>query len=122
MDHSKTEFGRWGEKQAIRFLKRQGYRILQKNYVSGLGEIDVVAVDGDVLVFIEVKTRTGEDFGGALSAVGRAKRRKMTQVARGYLARHGTPETPCRFDVVGITRVEGKKTPEIELVRDAFSL
>ena len=122
MDHSDTELGRWGEKQARRFLKRQGYRILQKNVVTPLGEIDIVAVDGDVLVFVEVKTRTTDEFGGPLTAVGRAKRRKVIQTARGYLARHATPDTPCRFDVVGVTCVEGQETPEIELVRDAFSL
>ena len=122
MDSSKTELGRWGEKQAIRHLKRQGYRIIQRNYVSRVGEIDVVARDADVLVFVEVKTRTGDEFGGALEAVGRAKRKKLVQLARTYLAQHRIPECPCRFDVVGVTRIEGEKKPDIELVRNAFTL
>jgi len=122
MESEKGELGRRGEKAAVRFLKRQGYRILQRNFVSSVGEIDVVARERDVLVFVEVKTRTGSDFGGPLAAVGPAKRRKLAQVARSYLARHHISETPSRFDVVGIIFAEGKKTPEIELVKDAFSL
>ncbi|KPL02369.1 MAG: hypothetical protein AMK75_02910 [Planctomycetes bacterium SM23_65] len=122
MDASKTELGRWGEKQAIRHLKRQGYRIIQRNVVSHVGEIDVVARDRDVLVFVEVKTRTGDEYGGPLEAVGRAKRRKLVQLARTYLSQHKIPECPCRFDVIGVTRVEGKKKPRIELVKGAFTL
>ena len=122
MESDRSEFGRWGEKLAARFLRRQGYRIIRRNFLSPAGEIDIVAREGDVLVFVEVKTRTGDDFGGPLAAVGHGKRRKVAQAARSYLARHRIPDAPCRFDVVGVTRVEGRKEPEIELVRDAFSL
>lgn len=122
MDTGKSKLGRWGEKQAVRFLKRRGYRIIGRNVTSGVGEIDVVARDGDELVFVEVKTRTDADFGGPLLAVNRGKRRKLIQLARTYLARHRIPECPCRFDVVGVTRVEGKRKPDVELVRDAFTL
>ena len=122
MESARPEFGRWGEKFAVRFLKRQGYRIIARNYVSPVGEIDVVARDGRELVFVEVKSRTSGEFGGPLGAVGRAKRRKITQAARSYLARHRLDECPCRFDVVGITRVEGRKDPDIELVRGAFTV
>ena len=122
MDASKTELGRWGEKQAIRRLKRAGYRIIRRNVVSRVGEIDIVARDDDVLVFIEVKTRTSDEFGGPLEAVGPAKRRKLVQLARTYLSQQKIPECPCRFDVVGVTRIEGKKKPDIELVKHAFTL
>jgi len=122
MESAKDEFGRWGEKLAASFLKRQGYRILARNYVSPVGEMDIVAREGEELVFVEVKTRTSEGFGGPLRAVGRAKRRKIVQVARSYLARYRLDECPCRFDVVGITRVEGRKAPDIELVRGAFTV
>ena len=122
MGLSKSELGIWGEKEAVRFLKKQGLRILQKNFVSAVGEIDIVATDGDELVFVEVKTRTVEDFGGPLRAVTPAKRRKVALVARSFIARYGTGDCPCRFDVVGITLVEGRKKPEIEHVRNAFTV
>ena len=122
MDTRKSKLGHWGEKEAVRFLKRHGYRIIGRNVVSGVGEIDVVARDGDVLCFIEVKTRTSDDFGGPLQAVGRAKRRKLVQLARTYIAQNRIPEAPCRFDVVGVTMGEGRETPEIELIRGAFTL
>ncbi|HUV39502.1 MAG TPA: YraN family protein, partial [Planctomycetota bacterium] len=85
MSTDKDQLGRWGEKQAVRFLKKQGYRVLGRNVASGVGEIDVVARDGDEVVFVEVKTRTDEDFGGPLLAVDRAKRRKLVQLARTWL-------------------------------------
>lgn len=122
MDSAKSELGRWGEKIAARFLKRRGYRILQRNYVGRVGEIDIIARDGDVLVFVEVKTRTETDFGGPLEAVGPAKRRRIARAAQSYLLRHRIPEYPCRFDVVGVTCLDGQKKPEIDLVRDAFTL
>lgn len=118
----KDKLGRWGEKEAVRTLKRHGYRILGRNVDLGIGEIDLVARDGDELVFVEVKTRTDDDFGGPLSAVDRAKRHKLIQLARTYLAKHRVPEAPCRFDVVGISVVDGKEDPEIDLVRGAFTL
>ena len=122
MTHKKDELGKWGEERAARFLKKQGLRVLERNVELPAGEIDLVARDGDSLVIVEVKTRTEADFGGPLGAVNAAKRRKLVQVARSYLARRRAGEPPCRFDVVGVTRVEGRKEPEIELVRDAFSL
>lgn len=121
MESAKDEFGRWGETLAARFLKQAGYRILARNVVTPVGELDIVAREGEELVFVEVKTRTSGEFGGPLGAVGPAKRRKIIQSARSYLARHRMDECPCRFDVVGVTRVEGKTDPDVELVRGAFS-
>ncbi|HUU43396.1 MAG TPA: YraN family protein [Planctomycetota bacterium] len=122
MTADKDQLGRWGEKQAVRFLKKHGYRVLGRNVASGVGEIDVVARDGDEVVFVEVKTRTDEDFGGPLLAVDRAKRRKLVQLARTWLARHRLDEVACRFDVVGVTFLDEKKHPDIELVKNAFTL
>ena len=119
---NKDKLGRLGEKQAARFLKRRGYRILGRNVALGIGEIDLVARDGDELVFVEVKTRTDDDFGSPLLAVDRHKRHKLVQLARTYLAKHNISDAPCRFDVIGITARDGRKDPEIELVRDAFTL
>ena len=119
---NKDKLGRLGEKEAARYLKRLGYRILGRNVDLGIGEIDLLARDGDELVFVEVKTRTDDDFGGPLLAVDRAKRHKLVQLARTYLAKHDIPDAPCRFDVIGITMTDGQKTPDIELVRGAFTL
>ena len=116
----KDDLGCWGEKQAAKFLKGLGCRILEQNFVSPVGEIDLIALDGEELVFVEVKTRTAADFGGPLPAVNAAKRRKIAQVAKSYLARRRSTELPCRFDVVGVTqKLDGGC--EIEHIRDAFT-
>jgi len=120
MESAKDEFGRWGEKLASRFLKRQGYRVLARNVALPVGELDIVAREGEELVFVEVKTRRSEEFGGPLGAVGAAKQRKIIQAARCYLAAHRLGECPCRFDVVGVTRGKEGEDPEVELVRGAF--
>jgi putative endonuclease len=119
---SKDRLGRRGERHAARFLKKHGCRILARNLDLGIGEIDLVARDGDELVFVEVKTRTGPAFGGPLMAVDRSKRRKLVALARTYLAKHKLDDVGCRFDVVGVTFADGKKAPEVEHVRGAFTL
>ena len=121
MGQPKDELGCWGEKEAVRYLKRLGLRILEENFASPLGEIDVIARDRDVLVFVEVKTRAEADFGGPLPAVNTRKRRKIVLVAKGYLARHRAGEIPSRFDVVGVTRKPGSPEPQIEYIRNAFT-
>jgi putative endonuclease len=120
-DTTPADLGRWGEKQAVRFLKRLGFKIIERNFVSPVGEIDVVAREGDVLVFVEVKTRTEADFGGPLPAVNASKRRKLVQVAKSYLAGRRALDVKCRFDVVGVVQKLGSDEPEIEHVRNAFS-
>jgi putative endonuclease len=120
MDQAKDELGRWGEAQAARFLKKQGLRVLERNVELPAGEIDLVARDGDALVIVEVKTRAEADFGGPLAAINPSKRRKLVILARSYLARHRLGETPCRFDIVGVTQKLNSPEPEIEYIRDAF--
>ena len=120
MTHKKDELGKWGEERAARFLKKQGLRVLERNVELPAGEIDLVARDGDSLVIVEVKTRTEADFGGPLAAVNPSKRRKLVTLARSYLARRSLGETPCRFDIVGVTQKLNSPSPEIEYIRDAF--
>ena len=107
-----------GEDLACRELRRHGYEILARRYRTRHGEIDIVARDGEVLVFVEVKTRTSCRFGSPLAAITHAKRRKLTLMALDYLARSSTGGVACRFDVVGV--VVGERRPAVELVRDAF--
>ena len=109
-----------GENLAVTFLKEKGYRIIARNYRTSLGEIDVIAQDGNTLVFIEVKTRTDELFGQPFEAVNKKKRHKMKNVALLYMKRHER-NFPVRFDVVSIFyKANGKK--EIEHIMDAFEV
>jgi len=112
---NKRSLGSEKERIAADYLKERGYRILEMNFRCRQGEIDLVARDGKYLVFVEVKYRADGRAGAPEEAVNRAKQRTILQVARFYLYRHRFSEdTPCRFDVVGIT---GEK---IRLIKDAF--
>ena len=116
-------FGKEGEKAAVRFLKKKGYRIIEKNYRNKSGEIDIVAEQDQVLVFVEVKSRVDAQYGEPLEAVTPHKQRKIGQVARGFLAQHRIENRDCRFDVVGIKgNLDEPKTWEIEVVQNAFQL
>jgi putative endonuclease len=116
---SRRQLGQEGERAAVEFLKKRGYRILQTNCRSSIGEIDIVAEHESVLVFIEVKTRTTSEFGHPFTAVTPAKQRKLAQLARGFLAKHKIQNRDCRFDVVGILGSD-PKTRTIELLPNAF--
>ena len=97
---SRHQFGHDSELMAEQFLLAKGYRIVARNLRTQLGELDIVAEDNGVLVFIEVKGRATEAFGGALLAVDRRKQVKLVKLASQYLARHHWSDRPCRFDVV----------------------
>ena len=110
-----------GERLACRELQRRGYAILARGFRTRHGEIDIVARDGDVLVFVEVKTRASRRYGTALEAVTARKQRRVAAMARCYLARAGWGARPCRFDVVAVTaRSSGEA--DVTVVRNAFSL
>ena len=114
-------FGALGEHLACRELRRRGYAILARGFRTRHGEIDIVARDGDVLVFVEVKTRASRRYGTALEAVTAGKQRRVAAMARSYLARAGWRQRPCRFDVVAVTgRAPGEA--DVTVVRNAFSL
>jgi putative endonuclease len=116
----KKELGKKGEELALRFLKKRGYRIIEKNYVCKMGEMDIIAKEKDTLVFIEVKTRTSMAFGPPQLAVTRFKQRQLSKVALYYLKEKRLENVKARFDVVAILLVQ--KGEEIELIRDAFDL
>ena len=107
--------GEAAEQLAAQFLQRQGMKITLRNYRCRFGEIDLVAQDGKTLVFVEVKSRRTENFGGAAASITRDKRGKLLRAARHYLARHGNAAR-CRFDAVLIRG----EPPQIEWIRDAF--
>jgi putative endonuclease len=106
-DHRQS-LGKLGENLACDALARRGYAISARRYRTRLGEIDIVARDGDTIVFVEVKARAGDDFGGAAAAVTGWKQRRLTLMALDYLARHRLHDRPCRFDVVTVDVIEGK--------------
>ena len=112
--------GRRGEAVAARYLRRRGYKIVARGNRDKLGELDLVAVDGRTVVFVEVKTRRSQDGGHPADAVGPDKQRRMTRLALSYLKRHGLLEYPSRFDVVAITWPEGQRRPKIEHFKSAF--
>lgn len=107
------------EGAAAAWLIERGYIILERNFDTSAGEIDLVARDGETLCFIEVKARAVPDCGSPLEAVDERRQRRMGRAAALYLVRHGWAG-PCRFDVVGMERAaEGWS---FELVQDAFAL
>ena len=111
-----------GEKLACRYLKRSGYKILLRNFRGRTGgEIDVVCRDNDTLVFVEVKTRGGEDFGRPVEAVDREKRKRISRGALAWMRMLDNPDIFFRFDVVEVLLPEGGD-PHFELIQNAFEL
>ena len=113
-------FGDRGEVAARRYLQKRGMKVLSIQDRNSFGELDIVAVDGKTIVFVEVKTRANHNAGHPTEAVGPAKQKKITGLALAYMKRHGLLETPARFDVVGVTWPVGQNTPEIDHIRNAF--
>ena len=117
-DHRQS-LGKLGENLACAVLKQRGYAIIARRYRTKLGEIDIVARDGETTVFVEVKSRAGDEFGGAAAAVTAWKQRKVALMAMDYLGRYRMEEQPCRFDVVTVDVVDGHP-PRIEVYQNAF--
>lgn len=113
--------GQRGEELACRYLSRLGYRIILRNYRTRLGEIDIIAEEQGILVFVEVKSRRGHKCGHPFEAVTPAKRRQISKTALLYLAETGREEHAARFDVLAVS-FAGEAAPVIELVRNAFDL
>ncbi len=110
--------GQLGEDLAAQYLEQQGFRILERNYRFERGEIDIIAEEGNELVFVEVKARRSTVFGAPEDAVTEEKQEQVYAVADGYLFEHDIDNRPCRFDVVAIEYHE--KSPDIRHIRDVF--
>lgn len=108
--------GAAAERLAAAFLARKGLELIEANYRSRFGEIDLVLRDGDTIVFAEVRLRASDRFGGAAYSVDRHKQARLIATARRWLA--GKKDAPCRFDVVLMDRLDATR---IEWIRDAFS-
>lgn len=112
---------RWGEEAVARHLASlEGCTILCRNYRCALGELDIVAREGDTVVFVEVKARRGAAFGLPQEAVNGPKQARLRRLALHFLQRHGLGEAPCRFDVATV-RPGPAAGAVVELIRGAFS-
>ena len=115
----RVSFGKLGEDLACEELRRRGYRILERRFRTRCGELDIIARDGAVLVFVEVRARSGGGFGTPFDSVTWQKRHRLSRMAAAYLGQKRLPDTACRFDVVGVTGTAGS-TLNIEVVKNAF--
>jgi putative endonuclease len=112
--------GERGERAAERYLRRQGYTIVSRRDRGRLGELDLVAVDGRTVVFIEVKTRRDHHAGHPAEAVGPQKQKRLTRLALAFLKRHELLENAARFDVLAVTWPADARQPTIEHLKNAF--
>ncbi|MEW6034735.1 MAG: YraN family protein [Chloroflexota bacterium] len=115
----RKQLGALGEKLAADLLKKRGYRILERNYRCREGEIDIVARQGDCLVFVEVRTKTGGGFGSPEESVTAAKKGKLVTAALSYLQGHRGPPADWRIDMVAVELGPGGRPLRIEVIESA---
>lgn len=121
MTQKRLNFGRAGEDAAAAFLKKKGYRILERNYRARVGEVDIIAEHKKTVVFVEVKSRSSDEFGGGIAALTPHKQHKVAQTARCFLAKHKIVDREVRFDIVALSGDPSQpESWEIELIQDAF--
>lgn len=112
-------FGKRGEDLAQKFLEEKGYKIIKRNFTFGKGEIDIIAKDGDCLVFVEVKTRANYELGEPEYAITQRKQKQLKKIAEAYFYVNGLTEQNCRFDVITIVG-DPNKNPIINHIQNAF--
>jgi putative endonuclease len=120
MSAARQQFGELGERIAERWLRRQGWRVVQRRFRNGHRDIDLVVEREGTVAFVEVKARRGALFGDPVEAVNWKKQKELARSASVWVDRHGRPEESYRFDVVGVL-VEGDRV-RIRHVPNAFSL
>ena len=118
MDSTSARGSRF-ESLARNYLKRKGLRVIERNFRFGHKEIDIIALDGETVVFVEVKGRTSRDFGLPGESVTRGKMRHLIKAAESYLARRKMTNRPCRFDVICVTLDDNRDT-HFEHITNAF--
>ncbi|MFV1951976.1 MAG: YraN family protein [Nitrospinota bacterium] len=123
MTKERLELGRRGEDIAARFLKKMGYKIIERNFRCRIGEIDIIAFEKGVLIFIEIKTRTSDSFAPPQLSVNRLKQQKIINSALSYLVQKRITGIDCRFDIIAITSpADIKKGEKVTLIKDAFRM
>lgn len=113
-------FGTRSERAAARFLKRLGYRILVRNWTCPLGELDLVALDGTCLVFVEVRSTERADTTRPAASVDAAKQRRLTDLALAFLQKHRLLDRPARFDVLAVSWPANQREPALVHYPNAF--
>lgn len=120
MSDGRQLLGRWGEKVAAHFLEAKGYVIVERNWRTGRGEIDLVAQQGPTLVFVEVKTRRGQNYGTPEESITPRKQEKLLELVQTYLADHNLGEQEWRIDVVAIELDKQGKLIRCEHIPEAL--
>jgi putative endonuclease len=119
MTRARQKLGKLGEEVASDFLEKKSYRILERNYRTPLGEIDIIARDKDYLVFVEVKSLSSTSYILPQEMVNKNKQKQIIKAALSYLKAKGLEDTNCRFDCMAVVFSPAKE-PEVELIKDAF--
>jgi putative endonuclease len=119
--HENAGLGSHGEALAAAFLQRNGMKILERNFRCKGGEVDIVAKDGETIVFVEVKTRRTLTCGPPQAAVTGFKQRQISKAALAWLGKNRMQDPPSRFDVIAIL-VDNRYTHQVEHIRNAFEL
>jgi len=117
----RQQLGRLGEHLAVRYLQEHGYEIRTTNYRCAVGEIDIVARDGECLVFVEVRTRQCPEFGLPEESVDHRKLHKLVDLAETYLQQHEEDAGPCRIDVVAISLSPSGELRRLEHIQNVIS-
>ena len=120
-----VSIGNIGEEAAVKALKKQGYKIIERNYRTRLGEIDIIAKDGEYTVFVEVRLRKSNAFGSPADTIDKRKQQKLIKTAQYYAVKNDIYDTPMRFDAVLINAdTDGEKlvNTKIEIIKNAFWL
>ncbi|MDD4238657.1 MAG: YraN family protein [Desulfotomaculaceae bacterium] len=112
--------GRQGEDAAARYLEKNNYQVLCRNYTCRLGEIDIVARERDFIVFIEVRSRSSDDYGLPQESVTNRKKMKLRQLAWHYLKAVGQTNASCRFDVIAVLFAGEGRVKKLEHIENAF--
>ena len=121
MTFARINSGKRGEEIAVSYLKRQGYKIIERNYKTKLGEIDIIADCEGCICFIEVRTRNNQAFGLPEETILKKKQLQITKTALAYIKRYDLEDKNCKFDVVSVQNVDSLE-PEIKLIKNAFDL
>lgn len=116
------DIGKKGEKYAVRFLRKKGYQIKERNYRFGKCEIDIIAQDGNTIVFVEVKSRTSDEYGTPQEAVDKRKQQQITKVAFNYIQSLSNTQLNGRFDVIAVLFNRKSRSPQIEHLENAFQI
>lgn len=112
--------GAFGEDMACSYLEQRGYKLLERNFSCKAGELDIIAMEGDTIAFVEVKCRTGVDFGNPSEAVSFYKQSRMVKAALFFMSKHKLFDYMCRFDVIEVLTEGTKENTRINLIKNAF--